>query len=422
MIEGSKIPLLVFVNSRSGGQQGKPLLAQFSSWLRPEQVIDLATTKPEDALRRFAAVDGLRVLVCGGDGTCGWLLTAMENVGCNFPLATMPLGTGNDLARTLRWGHGLTGGMRREQWLRRVARASIVGLDRWRVRLYDCKEQITGLPRTFVPGPQTPASTGLSSAASTPPAVSTAREYNGVFNNYMGLGIEAHGIYAFHSAREAHPERFSGRLKNQALMGALGLPTTGLCGCCCPAPQLKPRLKLWVRRASAQGGAGAAHISPWEEVALPSRLKAIVLVNIPSHSAGANPWGSARSAVPQDFADGVIEVVGVVNALHGLAYLALNKALRIRRGPGCFKRLAQAAEVRLELLEPLHVQVDGEPWLQPPGTFAISCTGKSNVLLAPTAKELRRSQTAQPQKSPSAQAILPVARASSQPSVASEKL
>ena len=38
MIEGSRIPLLVFVNSRSGGQQGKPLLAQFSSWLRPEQV------------------------------------------------------------------------------------------------------------------------------------------------------------------------------------------------------------------------------------------------------------------------------------------------------------------------------------------------------------------------------------------------
>ena len=44
------------------------------------------------------------------------------------------------------------------------------------------------------------------------------------------------------------------------------------------------------------------------------------------------------------------------------------------------------------------------------------------VLLAPTAKELRRSQTAPPEKSPSAQAILPVARASSQPSVASEKL
>lgn len=324
-------------------------------------------------------------------------MTAMENVGCTFPLATMPLGTGNDLARTLRWGHGLTGSMRREQWLRRVARANIVGLDRWRVRLYDCKEQITGLPPTFVAGQQTPASSTASSSSS---AASTAREYNGVFNNYMGLGIEAHAIYAFHKAREANPERFSGRLKNQALMGALGLPTTGLCGCCCPAPQLKPRLKLSVRRATAQGGAGAAHISPWEEVELPSHLKAIILVNIPSHSAGAYPWGSARSAVPQDYADGIIEVVGTVNALHGLAYLSLNKALHLRRGPGCFKRLAQAAEVRLELLEPLHVQVDGEPWLQPAGTFAISCKGKSNVLLAPTAKELRRSQTAQPKKPP----------------------
>ena len=58
-------------------------------------------------------------------------MTAMENVGCKFPLATMPLGTGNDLARTLRWGHGLTASMRREGWLRKVARASIVGLDRW---------------------------------------------------------------------------------------------------------------------------------------------------------------------------------------------------------------------------------------------------------------------------------------------------
>ena len=55
----------------------------------------------------------------------------METVGCKFPLATMPLGTGNDLSRTLGWGHGLTGSMRRPQWLARVAEAHIVGLDRW---------------------------------------------------------------------------------------------------------------------------------------------------------------------------------------------------------------------------------------------------------------------------------------------------
>ena len=218
-------------------------------------------------------------------------------------------------------------------------------------------------------------------------------------------------------------------------MGALGLPTTGLCGCCCPAPQLRPRLRLSVRRATAQGGAGAAHISPWEEVELPSRLKAIILVNIPSHSAGANPWGSARSAVPQDYADGIIEVVGAVNALHGIAYLSLNKVLRLRRGPGCFKRLAQAAEGRRavataswHLRHLVHGQEQRAParCLSPtspapsPATLAPTPAPHSRpiphqVLRAPTAKELHRSQTAQPKKPP-AQA-LPV-----QPAVAIEKV
>jgi hypothetical protein len=214
-IEGSQIPLLVFVNSRSGGQQGKPLLERFSTWLGKEQVVDLAQTKPEDALRRFAGVADLRVLVCGGDGTCGWLMTAMETVGCKFPMATMPLGTGNDLARCLRWGHGLTSNMKRKEWLRRVAEAQITGLDRWRIRLHECASEVKGLPRTF----RQIESAGTSGAA----------EFEGVFNNYLGIGIEAHGMYAFHTAREANPSRFSNRLKNQALMGALGLPTTGLC-------------------------------------------------------------------------------------------------------------------------------------------------------------------------------------------------
>ena len=47
MIDGSRIPLLVFVNSRSGGQQGKPLLAQFTSWLGPDQVLDSTLDLPE---------------------------------------------------------------------------------------------------------------------------------------------------------------------------------------------------------------------------------------------------------------------------------------------------------------------------------------------------------------------------------------
>ncbi|VEL41052.1 unnamed protein product [Protopolystoma xenopodis] len=57
-------------------------------------------------LELFAQIKSLRILACGGDGTVGWILSQMDSLGYNPmpPVAVLPLGTGNDLARTLCWG------------------------------------------------------------------------------------------------------------------------------------------------------------------------------------------------------------------------------------------------------------------------------------------------------------------------------
>ncbi|XP_054989306.1 diacylglycerol kinase eta isoform X2 [Sorex araneus] len=134
-------PLLVFVNSKSGDNQGVKFLRRFKQLLNPAQVFDLMNGGPHLGLRLFQKFDNFRILVCGGDGSVGWVLSEIDKLNLNkqCQVGVLPLGTGNDLARVLGWGGSHDDDTQLPQILEKLERASTKMLDRWSIMTYELK-------------------------------------------------------------------------------------------------------------------------------------------------------------------------------------------------------------------------------------------------------------------------------------------
>ncbi|XP_005747329.1 diacylglycerol kinase iota [Pundamilia nyererei] len=247
-------PILVFVNPKSGGNQGAKVLQMFMWILNPRQVFDLSQGGLREALELYRKVPNLRILACGGDGTVGWILSALDELQMNPqpPVAVLPLGTGNDLARTLNWGGGYTDEPV-SKVLCHVEDGSVVQLDRWNL---------------------------LVEKSSAQPEEGTQKLPLNVFNNYFSLGFDAHVTLEFHESREANPEKFNSRFRNKMFYAG------------CDGTDLTPKI---------------------QEL----KFQCIVFLNIPRYCAGTMPWGNTgdhRDFEPQRHDDGCIEVIGFTMA------------------------------------------------------------------------------------------------------------
>ncbi|KAK2151392.1 hypothetical protein LSH36_365g05036 [Paralvinella palmiformis] len=125
-------PLLVFVNAKSGDNQGVKMLRKFKQILNPAQVFDLTSSGPKIGLRLFQNFESFRVLVCGGDGSIGWVLNEIDKLGLHkmCQVGVLPLGTGNDLARVLGWGSAFDDDTELSPVLDKLEHAQIKMLDR----------------------------------------------------------------------------------------------------------------------------------------------------------------------------------------------------------------------------------------------------------------------------------------------------
>lgn len=374
-------PLLVFVNSRSGPQQGQLLITQLRRLLNPIQVWDLADGGPEKILESFCVMTRLRILVCGGDGTVSWIISALEKMDIDPqywpPMAILPLGTGNDLARLHGWGGGYTN----ESLitiLEQVAESYISLLDRWEMQVEDKK----GKPRP--------------------------KETKSFFN-YLGVGVDAQAALQVHMLRESTPKLFFSRAVNKAWYAIFGAED-------------------FIKPTHANLHHDITLIADGVEVPLPADSQGIILLNIDSYAGGIPMWShgtKAGGSSPYDFlgsetvtgrnnmdrprlhrrtlsldslhqsktaffdrTDSIEDLAGMESVLSdqeklervtscdlpsscqdGLLDIVSIRGTfhlgQIRVGLSNAQKLCQCSEATIIIKKKTAVQVDGEPWRQP---------------------------------------------------------
>lgn len=373
-------PVIVFINTRSGGQLGHNLLVTYRKLLNHAQVFDLLDETPDKVLHKLYSNverlkrDGdtlaseihrrLRLIVAGGDGTAGWLLGVVSDLKLVHPppVATVPLGTGNNLPYSFGWGKRNPGTDRESviSFLKLVKEAREINIDSWHtVMRMKCPKRSpcdpiapSDLPHSLHAFHRVPKTD--------PEDMEYSYTYRGGFWNYFSMGMDAQVSYAFHSQRKLHPEKFKNQLSNQKTYLKLACTQGWFCASL-SHPMSRNIAHLGKVKIMKKSG-------KWETLEIPQSIRSIVCLNLPSFSGGLNPWGtpSKRKQRKRDLVlpplvdDGLLEIVGFKDAWHGLVLLS-------PKGHGT--RLAQAHRVRFKFhrgaTDHTYMRIDGEPWKQP---------------------------------------------------------
>jgi diacylglycerol kinase (ATP) len=299
----------------------------FRKILNPIQIFDLSIEGPTLGLEFFRNVPNFKILVGGGDGTIGWVLMTIDKLKIEPfpPVSIIPLGTGNDLARTLNWGGGYNG-EKISNILMDVIQAKETFLDRWSINISLKKEE----------------------------AYEESKQVF-VMNNYFSIGADAKVALEFHRQREANPEKFNSRFGNKMSYGTIGSKALFE-----KSFQLWKEIKIIVEENN-------------REIPLSHDIEGLIITNLNNYASGIDLWKkkTSKKFKSQSINDGLLEVVTINSPFHLAA---------IKMGLSSAKRLCQVHEIKIILSNTLPIQVDGEPYEQSPCIIHIKHLNQAKML------------------------------------------
>ncbi|GJM87085.1 hypothetical protein PR202_ga03003 [Eleusine coracana subsp. coracana] len=362
-------PVVVFVNSKSGGRHGPELKVRLHELISEEQVFDLSVVKPSHFVqyglgclerladqgdnRAKATREKMRIVVAGGDGTVGWVLGCLSDLYKMKrepvpPTGIIPLGTGNDLARSFGWGGSFPFGWRSavKRYLSKAATAPICRLDSWQAAILMPEGEIKELPYALKKGEPTDLLEIAQETGTELPEKASC--YKGVFYNYLSIGMDAQVAYGFHHLRDEKPYLAQGPVANKVPIETPPMLSLNIAS---PKPgrfvrriqetEIEEALKR-MKSGKAMGPdgipieliyAGYSCTQGWfcTPCAAGPQLsvRSLVILNLYNYGSGRHPWGDLkpeylekRGFVQAHSDDGLVEIFGLKEGWHASFVMA----------------------------------------------------------------------------------------------------
>ncbi|KAH9618393.1 hypothetical protein KSS87_019926 [Heliosperma pusillum] len=373
-------PMVVFINSRSGGRHGPELKLRLQQLMGEEQVYDLSDVKPNEFVEYGLACleqlsmgdpiakhirEKLRIVVAGGDGTVGWVLGSLGGLHKDGrypipPVSIIPLGTGNDLSRSFGWGGSFPFAWKTavKRSLQKASMGSLCRLDSWDLSITMPAGEVVEMPYSMKLTGECTLDQDVVVNGQLPEKVTC---YDGVFYNYFSIGMDAQVAYGFHHLRNEKPYLAQGPIANKLIYSGYSCTQGWFFTPCVSDPSLRGLnniLRIHIKKVNC---------SEWEKVRVPPNIRSVVALNLNNYASGRHPWGNLtpeylekRGFVEASPDDGLLEIFGLKHGWHAsFVMVELISA----------KHIAQAAAIRFEVRggewRESFMQIDGEPWKQP---------------------------------------------------------